>query len=91
MTEEDFIKLSPALQKEYTLATCDHLISIPAGKEYSIELFHSLCGNFFVELYYQLADRKIILIKSYNGTLPLNKFLHDIDIKEVYRILNSRY
>ena len=89
MTEEDFARLSPALQKEYTLATCEHLITIPAGQEYSIELYYSFCGDFYIELYYQITEQKIILVKSFEDTHPLHKFLVNIDIGEVYRILKN--
>jgi hypothetical protein len=90
MTHEDFKQLSPALQREFTLTTCSHLIVIPTGEDLQIELFHSRNGNFFVEFFRNRKRNELLFIKSYCDNHPLNKFLQNIDVSEVYRVLNKR-
>ncbi len=89
MTHEDFIKLSPALQREFTISTCTHLITIPAGKDIQVDLFHSRNGNFFVEFFQNKRRNELIFIKSYHNDYPLYKFLGNIDVSEIYRALNK--
>ena len=89
MTHDDFTELSPALQREFTLTACTHLLTIPAGEDIQVELFHSFKGDFFVEFFMNNRRNELIFIKSYHDDYPLYKFLLNIDVSEVYRVLNN--
>lgn len=90
MTHEEFIELSPALQREFTVNTCTHVMTIPAGEDIHIDLYHSWKGNFFVEFFLNRKRNELIFIKSYFHDYPLYKFLQNIDVTEAYRVLNKR-
>ncbi|MBR9999400.1 MAG: hypothetical protein KFF73_10535 [Cyclobacteriaceae bacterium] len=88
MKHEDFIQLSPILQREFTLNACQHLTTFSAGQDIQIDLFHSPNGEFFVEFVMNKQRKELLFIKSYHGYLPLYKYLQQIDITEAYRVLN---
>jgi len=90
MTHKDFTELSPALQHEYTVNACTHLMTIPAGEDIQVDLYHSWKGNFFVEFFLNKKRNELIFIKSYRHDYPLYKFLQNIEVSEAYRVLNSR-
>jgi hypothetical protein len=89
MTYEDFLLLSTRLQREFTLSTCNHLFTLPAGSEIQIDLFYSVNGNFFVEFFMNKKRKELLFIKSFFDYHPLHKYTQHIDISEIYRELNK--
>jgi hypothetical protein len=89
MKHEDFVQLSPVLQREFTLSACRPLTTFSAGEDILIDLFYSSNGDFFIEFFMNKSRKELLFIKSYHNYRPMQKYLHQIDISEIYRELKS--
>ena len=87
MKHEDFVHLSPVLQREFTLSACSHLTTFTAGEDIQIDLFYSSNGDFFIEFFLNKTRKDLLFIKSYHDYRPLQKYLDQIDISGISGLL----